>query len=300
VPLFSDKCAVISSLPRRTAITVFMGLAILVTGCHRVPESAGEPQPAADAFFATLEGGNARAAYDSSAFGFQAGQTYDAFFSNAVDLGLIGGKPPQWSDKDVADTQVTLRGMLLSRTGSPITIAVTMTKDEGMWKLFSLQTSSGPGDLATENRFTTVGKGAGFNDVYHQPMPGPKDLDALAHKTMSLLADAIRSDNFQTFYNSISTQWKNGSRSDGTAMGGVTPIILKNHFQDFVDKKIDLTILQSLPVVYDLPPHIDQDGLLDVVGHFDIPSRRVEFSFGYVYELPWWKLVSIDVGIRQR
>ncbi len=284
------------SSPSRRFPAALLGLAILVAGCHRVPDSAREPQPAADAFFATLEGGDTRAAYDGAAFGFQAGQTYDAFQDNAEALGLIGGQPPQWSDKEIADTQATLKGTLVNHTGSPISISVTVTKDGGIWRLFSLRTAnSASGD--TENPFTTVGKGAGFNDVYHQPMPNGEKLDALVHKTMALLADAIRRDDFQALYNSISQQWKVGRRSDGALMGGVTPNILRNHFLGFVDKKIDLTGLANLKPVYEQPPYIDPDGLLVARGHFDMLPMRVEFSLGYVYELPWWKLVSIDVEI---
>jgi hypothetical protein len=290
---------VIPSLTRRTAIAFLSCLTLIVTGCHRVPDAASEPQPAADAFFSTLEAGNARAAYDGSAFGFQASQTFDAFRSNAEDLGFIGGQPPQWSEKDIQDTQATLKGTLVNHIGDPISISVTLTKDDGMWKLFSLQiVNTAAGE--TENRFTTVGKGAGFNDVYHQPIPDPKQLDTLVRKTMALLADAIRRDDFQAFYDSISREWKVGHRSDGTQMGGVTPTILKNHFQGFVDKKIDLTNIADLKPVYEQPPYIDPNGLLDARGHFDRPPTRVEFSFGYVYELPWWKLVSIDVGIREQ
>jgi hypothetical protein len=296
---FSDKGAVIPSLPRRIAIAVIAGLAMVVVGCHRAPVVTSAPEPAADAFFAMLEQGNARGAYDGSAFGFQASQTFDAFLSNAEGLGLIGGQPPQWSDKDLQDSEATFNGSLVNHTGSPITLAVTMTREDGAWKIFSLKTATGPGD-EPEDRFTTIGKGAGFNDVYHQPMPSPRQLDALVHKTIAQLNDAFRTDNFQAFYNGISQQWKDGKRTNGALMDGVTPNILKDHFQAFIDKKIDLAPVSNVPAVFDAPPRIDPDGILQLQGHFDTPPLRVEFALGYAYELPWWKLVSIDVGIRRQ
>jgi hypothetical protein len=297
---FSDKGAVISSLPRRTAIAAATALALLTAGCHHAPDSGSDPQPAADAFFATLETGNARGAYDASAFAFQTGQTFDGFLSNAEDLSLIGGQPPQWSSKDLQDSQATLKGTLVNHVGSAIPISVTMTREDGTWKLFSLQTSTAGGDGGQENRFTSVGKGSGFNDVYHQPMPGPKQLDALVHKSMAQFNDAIRRGDFTDFYNGLSEQWKTGRRSTGAIMEGVTPNILKNHFQGFIDKKIDLSPVANSTPVYDAPPHIDQDGLLVAQGHFDVPPMRVEFSLGYAYELPSWKLVSINFGIREQ
>jgi hypothetical protein len=296
--VFADKSGVIPPLSRRAAITAMAGLAMLAAGCHRVPESAREPQPAADAFFATLEGGDARGAYDGAAFGFQAGQTFDAFLANAQDLGLIGGQPPQWTSRDIGDSRAKLSGTLVNHFATPISLSVTMTKDGGAWKLFSLETATGLGEQ-TENRFTTVGNGSDFNDVHDQPMPSGKELDDLVHKTMAKLADAIRRDDFQGFYDSLSREWKTGRRDNGAIMGGVTPNILRSHFGGFVEKKIDLAPYIAMPPVYDEPPHIDSDGLLDATGHFDVPPNRVEFQFGYVYELPWWKLVSINVGLRK-
>jgi hypothetical protein len=285
--------------PRRATIAAVVCLAMMGGACKRVPASAQDPESAANAFFAALEHGDPHAAYDGAAFGFQAAQTYAAFISNAQDLGLIGGQAPTWTSKDVHDTETRLDGTVTNQSGTPIKLSVTMTPDGTAWKLFSLQTSALGANAEPENRFTLVGKGTGFNDVYHQPMPGQTELDNLVHKTMAQLNEAVVSQDFHAFYTGISQQWKSGKRLTGQNLGGVTESILKDHFQGFIDKKIDLSAVAGLPPVYDQNPHIDEDGMLDVQGHFNAPQSRVEFAFEYAYELPSWKLVSIEVGIRQ-
>ena len=272
---------------------------MLVGACKRTPASAQDPESAANAFFAAVEHGDPHAAYDGAAFGFQAAQTFDAFLANAQDLGLPGGQAPVWTGKDYHDTEARLNGTLINQSGAPINVSVTMTPDGTAWKLFSLQTTIGAGNAEPENRFTLVGKGTGFNDVYHQPMPSHSELDALVHKTMAQLNDAIARQNFHAFYTGISDQWKSGQLLTGEDLGGVTENILKGHFQAFIDKKIDLSVLAGLPPVYDQPSHIDENGMLNLQGHFDAPQYRVEFAFEFAYELPSWKLVSINVSVRQ-
>jgi len=293
---------VIPSLPRRAALATLLCLTAftaLLPGCGRAPSSARDPETAANTFFAALEQGDPHAAYDSGAFGFQAAQTFTAFISNARELGLVGGQPPAWTRKDVNGTEARLTGTLVSQSGQPINIAVTLTLDDKDWKLFSLQTSTASREAEPENRFTLVGKGAGFNDVYHQPMPGPGKLADLVHETMASFNKAILTGDFHEFFLSVSQQWKNGERMSGDAASGVTEKMLKTHFQPFTDKKIDLSVVAGLPPVFDRPPQINQDGLLVLHGHFDDPQYRVNFNMEFAYELPRWKLFGIDVDIVQ-
>jgi hypothetical protein len=285
---------VISSLPRRAAIAL-LSLSVITAGCRHAPSATQDPESAADAFFAALEQGDPHAAYDSAAFGFQAAQTFGAFLSNAQALGLIGGHPPQWTGKEVHADEARLVGAILTPAGRTISVSVTMTPDGDAWKLFSLQTLTGSEDA--ENHFTLVGKGTGFNDVYHQPMPAPKDLDALVHRTMARFSAAIREDDFHAFYLSLSQQWRDGQRLSGEEAAGVTENMLRNHFQPFIDKKIDLSNLAGLQPVYDQPPRINEAGLLELVGHFNTPDYQVNFSLDYAYELPWWKLFGINVSL---
>ena len=282
---------------RRAAAAASLCVAAVMAACSRAPSAAQDPESAANIFFATLEHGDPRAAYGSAAFGFQASQTFDGFLSNARDLGLVGGQPPVWTSREAHGAEARLDGALVNASGQPVKVSVTMTPDGKAWKLFSLQTATG--SQQTENHFTLVGKGSGFNDVYHQPMPAPGQLDALVHRTLAGFNSAIRKGDFHAFYLTLSQQWRDGQRLTGDQAAGVTETMLKNHFQGFTDKKIDLSAVAGLPPVYDRPPQINEDGLLEVQGHFNTPDFRVSFDLDYAYEIPRWKLFGIEVYLTQ-
>jgi hypothetical protein len=284
-----------SSLPRLAA---FFCVALLLSGCGKGPPASGrDPESAADTFFAALETGDPHAAYASGAFGFQITQTFEAFLSNARELGLVGGQPPSWTGKDFNASQARLDGTLVNAIGKTVTVSVTLTRDDNAWKLFSLRTATDSDYGEQENRFSMVGKGAGFNDVYHQPMPDREHLIALVHETMAKFNTAIQNADFHAFYGYISQQWKDGQRTNGDAAAGVTENMLKNHFQPFHDKKIDLSEVAGLNPVFDEPPLINAQGLLDLSGHFDTSQFRVNFHLEYAYELPRWKVFGIDISL---
>jgi hypothetical protein len=280
---------------RRTAILLFF--IALLPACNRTPQAALDPESAANAFFATLENGDAQTAYNNAAFGFQAAQSYDGFLSNARALGIIGGKPPTWTGKQLKADEADLDGSLVNHDGQPVTLAITLTKDGEAWKIFTLKTAAGMQEA--ENHFSIVGRETGFNDVYHQPMPDPAHLADMVHQTLLKFNDAVIEGSFHSFYLSVSQQWKDGERLSGAAASGVTEKILQNHFQGFIDHKVNIAAVANLQPVFDTPPLITEDGLLELKGHFNTQPYRLNFDLDYIYELPFWKLFGIDVNLTE-
>jgi hypothetical protein len=285
----------VPALPHRTAAALI--LLTLLPACNHAPQAARDPEGAANAFFATLESGDAQGAYNSAAFGFQAAQSFDGFLSNARSLGIIGGKPPTWTGNQSKNDEADLDGTLINHDGQPVTIAVTMTQDGNGWKLFTLKTAAGGQEA--ENHFTVVGRETGFNDVYHQPVPDAAHLDALIHQTLAKFNDAIIEGSFHSFYQTVSQQWRDGARDTGAEASGVTEKILQNHFQGFIDHKVNIAAVANLEPVYDVPPQLTEDGLLELKGHFNTQPYRLNFNLDYIYELPYWKLFGIDVNLTQ-
>ena len=281
------------SLSRRAASCLL--LAALLAACDRTPASSRDPESAANAFFAALESGDPHAAYDGSAFGFQAAQSFDRFLSNARDLGLIGGQPPTWTSNVIQDTEAHFDGSLVNSVGNPVNISLVMTQDGGAWKVFTLKTSFGSG--LAENPFTVVGKDTGFNDVYSQPMPRPNELNDLVRDSMSSFATAVKTGDFHAFYLSVADEWKNGRRPSGAITSDVTEKMLKDHFQGFISTKDDITSVASLNPVFDLPPQFNDVGVLELRGHFDTKPYRLNFNLQYIFEFPAWKLFGITVSL---
>jgi hypothetical protein len=281
---------------RWTAAAVLACLCLIALGCSRSQPAAHDPESAAAAFFTAVESGSTRAAYDSSAFGFQASQSFDGFVSNSQQIGLIGGKPPVWTTKKIAPTEARLDGTFVNQHGDSVHVVVKLTTDGTIWKLFSLST---PDPTQQSPRlFTTMGKGAGFNDVYHQPMPTADQAGELVRHTLTLFNHAITTDDFHDFYKSISQKWKDLQPGEGGAIGA-TEKIVHDHFQGFVQQKVDLTPALSGPIVLDQPPYIADSGDLVLNGYIESPQYRVVFNLEYVYELPRWRLFGINVELRK-
>jgi hypothetical protein len=269
-------------------------LICLLTGCKPAPKL--DAQGAADAFFAKVEKGDMRGAYDAAAFAFQAGQSFEGFETNAHDLGFIGAQPPAWTHEEVQDTTARLDGKLVTQNGSPLNVSLSMATENGEWKLLSLRTSDPQHYWEPEDHFSSLGKGVGFNDVYHQPMPGPRELAALVHGTLADFNNAVRTADFHSFYRSVSQRWRDKAPEEG---GGVTEKMIKDHFQGFIDYKIDLSPVLDMAPIMDDVPMINEQGLLVLNGHFNGPQFRVNFHLEYTYELPRWKLYGIDVTVKK-
>ena len=288
-----------SSLPRRAVVAALSALtfvALFLAGCGQAPPDQ-DPESAANAFFASLEKGDAHGAFESSAFAFQAAQNFDSFVYNARALGLIGGQPPVWTATNSDGTRTRLDGALVTQSGEPLGISVTLTPYGKGWQVFLLETTANQKNARPENRFTQVGEGPGFDDAYHQPMPDPQQLADLIHGTIGKFATAVNTADFHAFYLAISQRWKQPTAQDWGH--GTTEVVLKRHFQPFIDHKIDLTSLAGLPPIFDQPPSINHDGILELHGHFNAPQYRVIFDLSYAYELPRWRLFGINLEIRQ-
>ena len=98
-------------------------------------------------------------------------------------------------------------------------------------------------------------------------------------------AIAVKAEDFTVFYRRISKFWQNQ----------ITKEQLLNEFKSFIDKKIDLTVLDGKkPEIYK-KPILDKNGWLKLQGKYEAFPLLVEFNLEYVHEDSVWKLVGINV-----
>ena len=160
--------------------------------------------------------------------------------------------------------QAVLSGLVTNQAGKALNLSATLVPDGSTWKLYALHTDKPNGDHQTENRFTLVGKGADFRDVYHQPIPDAPELAALAQETMAKFAEALQRRNFQSFYEYVAQGWRDGTVPSGPeangdlamptpagnqiqADGRLTVPLLQSNFGPFIEKKVDLTQMAKTP-----------------------------------------------------
>jgi hypothetical protein len=118
-------------------------------------------------------------------------------------------------------------------------------------------------------------------------IPVDAELKKLVTKTLLDFDQAVKANNFKPFYNSLSRLWKDQTN----------PEALQKIFQQFIDKKIDISGIKDVSPVLEPKPAINE-GLLLVQGHYILKSDRVEFTLRYTLESSAWKLAGISVRVK--
>jgi len=70
-----------------------------------------------------------------------------------------------------------------------------------------------------------------------------------------------------------------------------------SNFQPFIDQEADISGLARFEPVFDQPPAVNGDGLLELKGFYPTRPSRVRFDLAYIYEAPEWRLVQINVQV---
>lgn len=271
------------STPWRLGRTLL--LAFLLAACQR----ESDPTAAALSFFEAIRSGKTAEAYKSAAFGFQAQQTERVFLQTAREMGLAEAASATVLSTERSGNTARLTVEIVGRSGGKAQLVATLQRDGGEWRVYSLRSPRSMETGISENRFSLVGKGAGFSDVLSQPMPEEKALQQMIKATMTKFAEAVHQQNFADFYNHVSAAWQTQ----------LTERQLQRAFQPFIDQKIDLSDLEKTAPVYDIPPQITTDGLLLIAATYPTQPYKTQIALKFIYELPEWKLFGIDVNLRK-
>ena len=247
-----------------------------------------DPVQAASDFFVSIGSGNTKEAYDSTAFAFQAGQTYLTFDAMVKDLGLTKALKINWSQQDRGEKEVKLKGEVLTASVKTVPVSVKLICERGEWRIFALSTPRQQ-DPTMETHFSLVGKGSAFNSVDNHELPNPATLQKLVEKSLAMFNAAIQERSFENFYKEVSVAWQQQ----------LTPKRLQTAFQPFIDSQVNLGSLRGLTPVFDTPPQVNSDGLLILEGHYPTNPYQIYFALRFASEFPHWKLFGLDVQLRQ-
>ncbi|MDR3402112.1 MAG: hypothetical protein P4L99_06395 [Chthoniobacter sp.] len=242
---------------------------------------------AAQQFFEQIAAGQAEAAYHSAAFGFQAQRSAIVFATAAKDMGLTDYVGAQWDKPERDGNTTTIRVKIQTKSGTPIPLIVTLVKQSGDWRVFSLRSPPSQETGISENRFSLVGKAPSFADAVTKPMPPENEIRQLVRENLLHFNEAIASKSFDAFYDSVSAHWQEQ----------LTKGQLQRAFQPFIDRNISIANIANATPVFDEPPAVNSEGLLVVTGHYDTQPYRVQFAMRFFYELPAWKLFGLDVNL---
>lgn len=269
----------------RPPALLLLGVALALAGCAKRPD----PAASARRFFEMIAAGNARGAYQESAFGFQAQRNAAAFEGAAKEMGLTEYVGAEWEPVTFEDRIAKVNARLKTRSGKEIPLIITLTDETGAWRIYSLRSPPSEATGVSENRFTLVGKAPALTEGIAQRAPPDEELRALVRDSLLRFNEAIRSKSFDAFYDSVSRKWQNQ----------LTKGQLQRAFQPFVDKGVDISGIQHLDCTYDVAPEVGTDGLLTIIGEYPTQPYKVHFTLRFFYELPNWKLFGVEVFLQK-
>ena len=249
-------------------------------------ERPSDPAETTNTFFADLAEGRLDAAFDGTAFFFQHQQTRKEFEATVHELGLVGGALTKADAPAMHGATVKQPVEIRRSDGGRLRLIVTLARDRGAWRVFSLRSPVKIETGVSWNFFTHIGRGMDLVSVQENPVPTEPDARRMAKETMLQFHDAIQQKSFEDFYEGVARSWQRE----------LTLGMLTRTFQGFIDQRTNLIAMKDLEAVLTQPPRIDSEGLLVIAGIYPTQPYRIEFELKYFYELPNWR--PFGVGVR--
>lgn len=258
-------------------------IGLLAAGCRR----EADPAAAMHVFFAQIATGRLDAAFTDTAFFFHKGQSAQEFEASAREMGLIGSSITKAEPPAIARNAAKIGVTVRAADGRDFPLIVTLSRERGAWRVFSVKSPMNIETGLSENRFTRIGKSVETCSPLDRPMPDERTARAMATETLLQFNDAIQQRSFEDFYEGVARAWQRQ----------LTLGMLTRTFQGFIDQRTNLAAIRDLEVVLNQPPHIDSDGLLIVSGSYAAKPHRVRFSLKFFYEVPNWRVFGLDVNL---
>jgi len=136
--------------------------------------------------------------------------------------------------------------------------------------------------------FSTPGKPTTKADASRGEIPSETELQEMAKTTLLDFNEAVQDENFGVFYGNISRLWQRQT----------TPEKLKDMFNIFIQKKIDIGNISSRQAQFSSNPRIDDSkGFKELVldGKYSTSPLPTKFTLKYTPEGKEWKLTGIIV-----
>lgn len=254
--------AVVSAL-----IVAAIAIVLFVFGLTSGAVKSGED------FLGLIGSGKIAAAYESASATLKSQQTLDSFTQSVKSLGLTDYASASWSNREVKSDRAHLEGSVKTRADGKIPLDMDLVKESGAWKVIRLS--------APQSGVTTSQAG---NQV-----PSDDKSKALVLDSLLDFNKAVQAQNFNNFHANISRAWEEQITSEK----------LKEVFQQFIDKKLDISSIKTVDPILSEPPQINSDGLLILKGYYPTRPLKVNFQLKYIYEHPAWKLFGINVNVNE-
>ncbi len=126
--------------------------------------------------------------------------------------------------------------------------------------------------------------------VHASEVPEEADIKSMTEASLISFGRAVKKQDFSSFYEDIATVWQKQTTAEK----------LQESFKDFLDKKIDIpSVVKEMDPVFNHPAEIGSNDVLVIKGYYPTKPNRVVFQLKYLEEEGEWKLVGIDVNLKE-
>lgn len=135
---------------------------------------------------------------------------------------------------------------------------------------------------------TTVNESDDKADASKGEIPSEDELQEMSQKTLLDFNDAIEQEDFTDFFQTISKLWQRQS----------SPAKLKDTFQMFIDKKVNIGAIQTMEAEFTSKPRVDDSkGFKELIveGRYPTSPYPTKFQLKYTPQSKDWKLTGISV-----
>lgn len=272
-------------------------------------------------------------AYQQTASAFRFTRSENYFEARVRDLGLCDAREAKWGEPERHGRLATVHGVFTLKDGTKLPLNLTLTLEDGVWRLIEAKSDPASGTGAVEDVFavaartrdTVKTRAMEILEPNALAVPAEPQLRQLAEDTLLLFNEAIQNGgDFSALYAAASDRWKYRGRDPrDLAYGGSDPVrlakldpynnenrlttaALQTAFAAAVQAKVDLAPIKGQKMILSEPARVNSDGVLNLNGTFDVTvyqasvpgrPRRVEFMLEYVHEAAHWKLFGLTVNI---
>ena len=122
-----------------------------------------------------------------------------------------------------------------------------------------------------------------------KPIPPEAELKKLVTGAVLSFNEGVQAKDFTKFHAGASSYFKQQVPADK----------MRQAFNEFIEKKVDLSRVKNVEPVFDREPALVQDGrVLELVGHYETPPVNPHFALKFFHEDGQWKLLGINVDLR--
>lgn len=173
-------------------------------------------------------------------------------------------------------------------SGNEMKLGGVVYRKDGGSTFTDTKTSPGSSPDATPKTSPSVTKSYEKADASRGEIPEGDELQEMVQKTLVDFNDAVQADDFTDFFQTISKLWQRQS----------SPSKLKDTFQVFIDRKIDIGGVRTMSANFTSKPRVDDSkGFKELIlqGNYSTSPNPTKFELKYTPEGKNWKLTGISV-----